>query len=318
MDTASHEPLVTPSMFANSQMTGGLLMFFFQFVVMMGLFFVIPLYLSVALGLSAIDTGLKITPLSLAMLLAAAGIPRFFPAVSPRRVVELGLLAVLIGIVVLFTTIDVDATAAHLAVPLILIGLGMGALASQLGSVTVSAVPTRRAPRSVASQNTASQFGASLGTALAGSVLIASLTASFLSGITNNPDVRTRSNSRRTSSSRAAGSSSPTPSSRPRCRKRASAGDEPGDPRRERAGCIDGLARPSRPRVLRDDRPVLLPPGPSGPAGIDDCRTLVGGASAAAVGFGQPVTRKSGWPIAPRPSRPARSWRASTTRRERA
>jgi hypothetical protein len=38
-------------------------------------------------------------------------------------------------------------------------------------------------------QNTASQFGASLGTALAGSVLIAALTASFLSGIAENPDV---------------------------------------------------------------------------------------------------------------------------------
>ncbi len=60
-------------------MTGGLLMFFFQFVVMMGLFFVIPLYLSVALGLSAIDTGIKITPLSVTMLLAAAGIPQVLP-----------------------------------------------------------------------------------------------------------------------------------------------------------------------------------------------------------------------------------------------
>ena len=34
-------------------------MFFFQFVVMMGLFFVVvPLFLSVALGLSAIETGI--------------------------------------------------------------------------------------------------------------------------------------------------------------------------------------------------------------------------------------------------------------------
>ena len=189
VDAAGGEPLVTPSLFKNRQMTGGLLMFFFQFVVMMGLFFVIPLYLSVALGLSAIDTGLRITPLSVAMLVAAAGIPKFLPAASPRRVVELGLLAALIGIVVLFTAMDVDATAGIVTVPLILIGLGMGALASQLGSVTVSAVPDEQSPEVGGLQNTASQFGASLGTALAGSVLIASLTASFLSGIANNPDV---------------------------------------------------------------------------------------------------------------------------------
>jgi EmrB/QacA subfamily drug resistance transporter len=189
LDAAGDEPLVTPSLFKNRQMTGGLLMFFFQFIVMMGLFFVIPLYLSVALGLSAIDTGLKITPLSIAMLIGAAGIPKFFPAASPRRVVEVGLVATAIGIVVLMSAMDVNASASIVTVPLILIGLGMGGLASQLGSVTVSAVPDDESPEVGGLQNTASQFGASLGTALAGSILIASLTASFLTGIANNPAV---------------------------------------------------------------------------------------------------------------------------------
>jgi Na+/melibiose symporter-like transporter len=189
LDGAGEEPLITPSLFANRQMTGGLVMFFFQFVVMMGLFFVIPLYLSVALGLSAIDTGIKITPLSLTMLLAAAGIPRFFPSASPRRVVEVSLVAAVIGIVALFSAMDVDASAEIVTVPLMLIGLAMGGLASQLGSVTVSAVSDDESPEVGGLQNTATQFGASLGTALAGSVLIASLTASFLTGIADNPDV---------------------------------------------------------------------------------------------------------------------------------
>ena len=111
LEAGGGEPLVIPSMFRNRQMTGGLLMFFFQFVVMMGVFYVIPLYLSVALGLSAIDTGIKLTPLSLMMLVAAVGIPKRFPAASPRRVVELGLGAAVVGIVVLFSTMDVDASA---------------------------------------------------------------------------------------------------------------------------------------------------------------------------------------------------------------
>jgi len=189
LDAAEAEPLVSPSLFGNSQMTGGLLMFFFQFVVMMGVFFVIPLYLSVALGLSAIDTGIKLTPLSVAMLIAAAGVPKFFPAASPRRVVAIGFVAVLAGIVSLLGAMDVAASASIVTVPLLLIGLGLGGLASQLGAVTVSAVPDEQSPEVGGLQNTASQFGASLGTALAGSVLIASLTASFLSGIAQNPDV---------------------------------------------------------------------------------------------------------------------------------
>ena len=188
LDEAGKEPLFSPSLIERG-LNAGPLMFFFQYVVMMGLFFVVPLFLSVALGLSAIETGIKITPLSLTMLLAAAGVPKLFPTASPRRVVAIGFAAVLIGVVSLLVSMDADATASIVTVPMLVIGLGVGALASQLGAVTVSAAPEELAPEVGGIQNTASQFGASLGTALAGSVLIASLTASFLSGIAGNPDV---------------------------------------------------------------------------------------------------------------------------------
>ena len=188
-EAAGSDPLVSPGLFANRQMTGGLIMFFFQFLVMMGLFFAIPLYLSVALGLSAIDTGIRLLPMSVTMLVAAAGVPKFIPTVSPRRVVDLSLIVAVAGIVALFVTLDADATAAVVTGPLLLIGLGVGGLASQLGAVTVSAVPDAQSPEVGGLQNTASQFGASLGTALAGSILIAALTASFLTGIDQNPAV---------------------------------------------------------------------------------------------------------------------------------
>src|SRR5204863_560738 len=179
-------------MFENRQFTGGLLMFFFQFLVQAGLFFTIPLYLSVALGLSAIDTGLKIMPLSITLLVAAAGIPRFLPHVSPRLVVRAGLLAMFAGIVWLFTAMDVNAGAEIVFVPLLLVGLGIGALASQLGSVTVSAVPDDQAPEVGGIQNTATNLGASLGTALAGSVMIAAVTSAFLVNIEHNSAIPAR------------------------------------------------------------------------------------------------------------------------------
>jgi MFS family permease len=183
------EPLVRPSMFANSQMVGGLQMFFFQYFVQSGVFFVVPLFLSVSLGLSAIDTGVRLLPLSVTLLLAAAGIPRFRPQANPRRVVRLALLAMFAGTVVLLAAIDKDATAGIVTVPLLLLGLGVGALASQLGAVTVSAVPDELSPEVGGLQNTATNIGASLGTALAGSVLIASLTATLIAGIQQNPAV---------------------------------------------------------------------------------------------------------------------------------
>jgi MFS family permease len=183
------EPLVRLSMFRNQQLSGGLVMFFFQYLVQAGLFFTVPLYLSIALGLSAIDTGVRIIPLSITLLLAAAGIPRFFPDVSPRLVVRAGLLAMFAGILWLLLGIDADAGAEIVTVPLLFAGLGIGALASQLGSVTVSAVPDEESPEVGGLQNTATNLGASIGTALAGSLLIAALTASFLNGIQDNPAV---------------------------------------------------------------------------------------------------------------------------------
>ena len=183
------EPLVRPSMLRNAQMVGGLKMFFFQYFVQSGVFFVVPLFLSVSLGLSAIDTGVRLLPLSVTLLAAAAGIPRFWPDASPRRVVRLGLLAMLAGTVVLAASIDTQASAEIVTLPLLLLGFGIGALASQLGAVTVSAVPDEQSPEVGGLQNTATNIGASLGTALAGSILIASLTATLVTGIEENPAV---------------------------------------------------------------------------------------------------------------------------------
>ncbi|AVZ74606.1 MFS transporter [Streptomyces lunaelactis] len=180
------EPLVDPALLRNKQLTGGLTMFFFQYLVQMGVFFVVPLYLSVALGLSTLKTGARILPLSLTLLAAAILIPRLFPDVSPRRVVRLGILALLAGAVVLIAALDADAGAEIVTIPLLLIGLGMGALASQLGSVTVSAVPDKQSAEVGGIQNAVTNLGASIGTALAGSILIAALTASFLTSVEQN------------------------------------------------------------------------------------------------------------------------------------
>jgi MFS family permease len=186
---AGREPLVRTSLLHNRQLAGGLTMFLFQFLVQAGVFFTVPLYLSVALGLSAVDTGIRLLPLSITLLLAAVGVPRLWPGASPRPVETFGLSRLLLGIESLVAALEVSADAQIVTVPLLLAGLGVGALASQLGAVTVSAVPDEASSEVGGLQNTASNLGASLGTALAGSILIAALTTSFLAGIKDDPDV---------------------------------------------------------------------------------------------------------------------------------
>lgn len=186
---AGGDALVRPEMLRNRQLDGGLVMFAFQYLLQAGVFFVVPLFLSVVLALSAIGTGLRILPLSLSLLAAALGVPRLWPHASPHRVVQGGVLLMLAGILVLMGGVDLAATPAVVMVPMLLLGLGMGALASQLGAVTVSAVPDEVSGEVGGLQNTATNLGASVGTALAGSVLIGVLASSFLTGIAQNPQV---------------------------------------------------------------------------------------------------------------------------------
>jgi MFS family permease len=183
------EPLFRPSMFRNIQMTGGLVAFFFQFMVQGGIFFTIPLFLSVVLELNALQTGLRLLPLSITLLLAAVLIPRLAPMASPRRVVRLGFGAILVGTLVLVGGLDPGANAGIVLIPMALVGIGIGAIASQLGAVTVSAVPDSESAEVGGLQNTFTNFGASLGVALVGAVLIGSLTTSFIKGVTDNPSV---------------------------------------------------------------------------------------------------------------------------------
>jgi MFS family permease len=189
VESRGGEPLVRSDMRGNRQLSGGLAMFFFQFLAQAGLFFVVPLYLSVCLGLSAIGTGARLLPLSLTLLAAAIGIPRLFPQASPRLVVRAGLLGLVAGTVVLMAGLDHDAGPEVVFVPMLLIGLGIGALASQLGAVTVGAVPDEQSTEVGGIQNTATNLGASLGTAIAGSIMIAAVSAAFISNIQQSPAI---------------------------------------------------------------------------------------------------------------------------------
>jgi MFS family permease len=181
--------LLDPAMLRVPLLRSGISAFFLQYLLQAGLFFAVPLFLSIALGLSAIDTGVRILPLSVTLVIAAIGVPKVFPRASPRRVAQLGFLMLFASLVVFVAALDAGAGPEIVTWPMLLAGLGIGMLASQLGAVTVSSVPDEESGEVGGLQNTASNLGISIGTALAGAVLISALTSSFFSGIESNPAV---------------------------------------------------------------------------------------------------------------------------------
>jgi EmrB/QacA subfamily drug resistance transporter len=180
-------PLVDPSLFVNRQLNVGLSVLLMQYLVMMGMFFAMPLFLSLCLGLDAFDTGVRMLPLSLALVVTAPAVPKLLPHASPRRVVVAGLVLMLAASLLLAARLEDGADASITTLPFLLMGAGMGAMASQLGNVIVSSAPVERGSEVGGLQYTAQNLGSSLGTALVGAVVISSLTTLTIGGVQESP-----------------------------------------------------------------------------------------------------------------------------------
>jgi MFS family permease len=126
-------------------------------------------------------------PLSLSLFVCALVGASLTARVSPRRIVEMGLVAMLAGGVLLIAFTGPDLRSTGFALALALVGAGNGLMVSQLGNVIMSSVPPKRGSEAGGLQGTAMNLGASLGTALIGSVLIASLVSNFQTAVLANP-----------------------------------------------------------------------------------------------------------------------------------
>jgi Na+/melibiose symporter-like transporter len=188
-ETVSREPLVRPELLAAPPLRAGLSMLFVQNLVLLGIFFAIPLYVQVVLGLDAFETGLRLLPASVGMLVAALGGALLGRVAGPRRVVRVAVVIVVAAVLWLATTVRPNLDEVSFALSMALLGIGMGLLASQLGYVVQSSVGEDARSEVGALQYTAQNLGSSLGTALVGAVLIAALTGTFTDRIAADPRI---------------------------------------------------------------------------------------------------------------------------------
>lgn len=168
-------PLMHPALLRKLQLRNGLVMLTAQQTVIGGMFFVIPIYLQYVLLKDAFDTGLKLAPMSIAMLIAAFSGPKLAITRSPRWIVTRGLILVIIGSLALMATIDVKLNETLFAIGMAIFGAGFGLVASQLGNVIMSSVGDEDRGEAGGLQGTAQNIGTSIGVAMIGAILIASL-----------------------------------------------------------------------------------------------------------------------------------------------
>ncbi|MCX5418666.1 MFS transporter [Streptomyces sp. NBC_00078] len=183
------EPLVHLALLRKRALRSGLLTLLSQNLILLGLFFVIPLYLQVVQGFDAFQTGLRLLPVSVTMLAASVLASSLGRVVGPRRVVRLALLTLAGAIVWLLATIDPVIDDAQFAGAMALLGVGTGLLASQLGNVVQSSVGEEERSEVGGLQFTAQNLGSALGTALIGSILVGALAHAFTTQVADDPKV---------------------------------------------------------------------------------------------------------------------------------
>jgi EmrB/QacA subfamily drug resistance transporter len=150
----------------------GFVTYFFLF----GTNFLIAQYLVQVVGLTPLETGVRLIPSAVAMTLAAPVAARLVERFGARRVVSGGLAFAGCGLLLLFRA-DNDSGSAPVMVALAIQGLGVGMAMPPTTSLVMGSLPRAKAGVASAVQNTSRQLGAALGVALVGSLVAARYTA---------------------------------------------------------------------------------------------------------------------------------------------
>jgi EmrB/QacA subfamily drug resistance transporter len=188
-EAQQREPLVHLRLLGVAPLRSGLFMFLFQNLILMGVFFAVPLYLQIVQGFDAFETGVRMLPVSVTLFVTALLGSRLSGRMSPRLIVRIGVGLLVVASLLLLATIQPEIDNLSFGIAMAVLGVGMGLVVSQLGNVVQSAVGEEDRSEAGGLQYTAQQLGASLGTALIGAVVITGLVTAFSANVTDDRQI---------------------------------------------------------------------------------------------------------------------------------
>jgi EmrB/QacA subfamily drug resistance transporter len=147
--------------------------------------FVLPLYLTAALGLSIMQTGLVLAAMAFGAFASGAAARHLAARFGSPGTVLIGLALEVIGIVILAGIVAATTPGWVIALPLVLYGLGLGLASAQLTGTVLRDVPVEISGQGSATQSTVRQIGTALGTAFAGAALSVSLALTLPGALTD-------------------------------------------------------------------------------------------------------------------------------------
>lgn len=181
--TSGRQPLLRVELFRIAALRSGLGGFLAQYFAIAALFFVVPVYLQTMLGRDALQTGVKILPLSVGLVLFSILGSWLTARRSARFIARGGQITMALGTLLVIASVGIDLRNAAFAAGMFVVGAGFGLLASQLGNVNMSAVEEKDTSEVGGLQGTFQNLGSSFGTAVAGSVFLLMLSSGFVSAV---------------------------------------------------------------------------------------------------------------------------------------
>jgi len=176
-ERAGEEPLLSTALFRNRTSNLGLVTQNIQWLMLMGVSFVVSAYLQVVRGSDAVETGLIFTAATVGILGASLAAEPLAKKHAQRSLVIAGFTMTILGILALLAMVAGSPGVFAFTPGLLLIGVGVGTMLTPSVNIVQSSFPEEDQGEISGLSRSVSNLGSSLGTAVAGTILVAGLGA---------------------------------------------------------------------------------------------------------------------------------------------
>jgi MFS family permease len=171
-ERAGKEALLSTRLFRNRTCNLALVTQNTQWLLLMGVSFVVSVFLQEVRGYSAIGTGVVFTAATLGVLASSFAAQRLAKRYAQRTLIVAGFLVTLAGIALLLGFVHASSRVVAFVPGLLLVGLGLGAMLTPSVNVVQSSFPEALQGEISGLSRSVSNLGSTFGTAIAGTILV--------------------------------------------------------------------------------------------------------------------------------------------------
>ena len=171
-ERAGKEPLLSTRLFRNRTCNLALVTQNIQWLILMGVSFVVSVFLQEVRGYSAIGTGVVFTAATVGVLVSSFAAQRLAKMYAQRTLIVAGFIVTLAGIALLLAFVHSSSRVVAFVPGLLLIGLGLGGMLTPSVNVVQSSFPEALQGEISGLSRSLSNLGSTFGTAIAGTILV--------------------------------------------------------------------------------------------------------------------------------------------------